>query len=45
MCVTDLDLDLDQQIAEDDRAPERSRPPAGGDAADLGNQTPGVAWG
>jgi len=38
MCVTDLELDLDHEITEDDQAPEPNPQPAG-------TQAPGVAWG
>jgi len=45
MCVTDLDLDLEDQIAEDEQAPEPNPLPVGGQAPGAGNQVPGVAWG
>ena len=45
MCITDLDLDLDleDQIAEDEQAPSLGQQGPGPQPA--GGQAPGVAWG
>jgi hypothetical protein len=49
MCVTDLELDLDQEITEDEQAPSPGQPGLGSqpgpDPQPVGGQAPGVAWG
>ena len=42
MCVTDLDLDLDLEIAEIAEIPEDEETPG---PQPAGGQAPGVAWG
>jgi hypothetical protein len=48
MCVTDLDLDLEDQIAEDEQAPilgQQGLGQQGRGPQPAGRQAPGVAWG